>query len=170
MLSNSNYFEPAREDWVDVNFRDKRLNNRAIFIGNEFLKNPFVSPPKMMKSLKATKAFYRFMNSDKVSHEKLISTHVKMSKEKLCEHKTILAIQDSMTISLNRNYDIEGLYSVGGRKNNEAKGIITHNTISVIPYENMALLRDCSIKLFIKENQRKSVIKTITIVYYGQRA
>ena len=140
MLSNLNYFELAKEDWVNVKFGDKRLNDRAIFISNAFLKNPFVSPPKIMKSLKATKAFYRFMNSDKVSHEKLIYTHVKKSKEKLNEHKTILAVQDSMTISLNRNYDIEGLYSVGGRKKDDAKGIVTHNTISVIPYEEYGII------------------------------
>ena len=117
MVSKTNYFSIAKEDWDNVDFGDKRLNDRATLIGGEFLKNPFVSPPKMMKSFKATKAFYRFMDSDKVSHEKLISTHVKKSQEKLSKHKIILAIQDSMTISLNRNYEIEGLYNVGGRKN-----------------------------------------------------
>ena len=140
MISNTNYFRIAKEDWGNVNFGDKRLNDRATLIGEGFLKNPFVSPPKMMKSFKATKAFYRFMDSDKVSHEKLISTHVKKSQDNLSKHKIILAIQDSTTISLNRNYKIEGLYTVGGRKNNKAEGIIVHNTISVIPYEGYGII------------------------------
>ena len=139
-IESTNYFKLAREDWKDINFGDKRLNYRATLIGKEFLKNPFVSPPKMMKSFKATKAFYRFMDSDKVSHEKLISAHVEKSQEKISEHKIILAIQDSMTISLNRNYEIEGLYTVGGRKNNKAEGIIIHNTISVVPYGEYGII------------------------------
>lgn len=140
MTLNTTYFKLAKEDWSCVEFGDKRLNERATLISAAFLRNPFVSPPKMMKSFKATKAFYRFMDSDKVSHEKLISAHIMNSKEKLAKHKIILAVQDSMTISLDRNYEIEGLYNVGGRKGNSAEGILIHNTISVIPYNDYGVI------------------------------
>ncbi len=140
MVSSLNYFELAKEDWSDASLGDERLDKRAMLIGTEFLKNPFVSPPKMMKSLKATKAFYRFMDSDKVSHEKLISSHVEKTREKLAGHKTILAVQDSITLSLDRNYEIEGLYPIGGNKICETKGIVVHNTISVIPYEEYGII------------------------------
>lgn len=140
MVSNVNYFELAKEDWLDANLGDERLNKRAMLLGAEFLKNPFVSPPKMMKSFKATKAFYRFMDSDKVSHEKLISSHVKKTREKLAEHKVILAVQDSITISLDRNYEIKGLYQIGGNKICETQGIVVHNTLSVIPYEEYGII------------------------------
>ena len=159
MVSNVNYFELAKEDWSNVNLGDERLNKRATMIGAEFLRNPFVSPPKMMKSFKATKGFYRFMDSDKVSHEKIISPHVVKSREKLAEHKTVLAIQDSITISLNRNYEIEGLYPIGGNQINETKGIVIHNTISVIPYEDYGiiegLLHQTVHKRKVKEERNK---------------
>lgn len=175
MTLNMNYFKLAKEDWRDVEFGDKRLNERAATISAEFLRNPFVSPPKMMKSLKATKAFYRFMDSDKVSHEKLIATHVMKSKEKIAEHNVILAIQDSMTISLNRNYEIDGLYPVGGRKNNPAEGILIHNTISVIPYTEYGiidgLIHQIIHKRKIKEERNKenndSVLWTKSIEAVG---
>ena len=64
----------------------------------KFLKNPFVSPPKMMKNFKDTKAFYRFMDSKKVSHNKLITPHVDKSRKKIFDSKIVLAIQDSTTI------------------------------------------------------------------------
>lgn len=140
MESKTNYFELTKDDWFDVDFGDKRLNSRAIAIGEKFLKNPFVSPPKMMKSFKEIKAFYRFMDSEKVSHKKLIEPHVNKSRLKLSDSKIILAIQDSTTISLNRNYIIDGLYSVGGRKNCKAEGVLVHNTISVIPYEEYGII------------------------------
>jgi len=154
MLSNKNYFELSSEDWMNVELGDKRLNNRAILIGKDFLENPFVSPPKMMKTFKATKAFYRFMDSDKVSHEKLISAHVNKSKETISEHKIILSIQDSTTVSLNRNYEIDGLYDVGG-SNNKAEGIIVHNTISVIPYENYGIINGLLHQIIHKRKQRE---------------
>jgi len=140
MITNTKYFELAKEDWSKINFGDRRLNERAITIGSKFLKNPFVSPPKMMKSLKDTKAFYRFMDSEKVSHKKLITPHISNSKHKFLNSKVILAIQDSTTISLDRNYEIEGLYQVGGRNNCKAKGVLVHNTISVIPYEEYGVV------------------------------
>ena len=159
MVLDTNYFKLAKEDWCDVKFGDKRLNERAVMISTEFLKNPFVSPPKMMKCFKATKAFYRFMDSDKVSHEKLIAAHVIKSKERLAEQKIILSIQDSMIISLDRNYEIEGLYNVGGRKKNNAEGILIHNTISVIPYNEYGiidgLLHQIIHKRKIKEERNK---------------
>jgi len=82
MSQNTNYFELARNDWAKLEFGDKRLNNRAITIASKFLKNPFSSPPKMMKNFKDIKAFYRFMDSDKVTHEKLTSNHTKKIKRK----------------------------------------------------------------------------------------
>src|SRR3989338_1121571 len=126
MVLNTNYFELANEDWFDVKFGDKRLNERAIMIGTEFLKNPFVSPPKMMKSFKATKAFYRFMDSEQVSHENLISPHLAKTKANLSHKKLVLAVQDATTLTFKRNYDIEGLYDVGN-----IPGILVQNTISV---------------------------------------
>ena len=38
----------AKEDWQSLDFGDKRLNTRAVKIAVEFLRNPFVSPPKML--------------------------------------------------------------------------------------------------------------------------
>ncbi|MBU1976969.1 MAG: IS4 family transposase [Nanoarchaeota archaeon] len=140
MTQNTKYFELVKEDWSSINFGDKRLNERAITIGGKFLQNPFVSPPKMMKSLKDIKAFYRFMDSDKVSHEKLITSHVSNSRHKLLDSKITLAIQDTTTISLDRNYEIEGLYQVGGKNNCKAEGILAHNTISVTPYEKYGVV------------------------------
>jgi hypothetical protein len=128
-------FRYAKDDWSDVNFGDKRLNNRAIKIGTRFLRNPFFSPPKMLKSFKELKAFYRFMDSDKVSHEKLISPHVNRKLTEISKQKIILAVQDSTTITLNRDYEIEGLYSVGN-----TQGVVIQNTISIIPFSDYGII------------------------------
>ena len=131
----TNYVELARDDWINLNFGDKRLNNRAITIGESFLRNPFVSPPKMFKESKKLKAFYRFMDSEKVSHEILLSQHINNSKSRIPGNKIILAVQDSVTMTFKRNYEIEGLYDVGN-----IPGLVVHNTLSIIPTENYGLI------------------------------
>jgi len=65
---------------------------------------------------------------------------LRKSRERLSEHEIMLAIQDTTTISLNRNYEIEGISTVGGRKNNRYKGIVVHNTISVIPHKEFGIV------------------------------
>lgn len=135
MKQIAQYIELSKEEWSTINLGDQRLNDRAVKIGAKFLQNPFVSPPKMLKSPKELKAFYRFMDSDKVSHTKLIHPHTKKTKKVIAQQKIILSIQDSTTLTFKRNYDIEGLYDVGN-----IPGLVVHNTISVIPHENYGII------------------------------
>ena len=135
MNTITNYSVLAEEDWSNVNFGDKRLNHRAVEIGVAFLRNPFVSPPKMLKDFKNLKAFYRFMDSKKVSHNNLISPHIAKTRQRISNERVILAIQDSTTMTFKRNYDIEGLYNVGN-----IPGLVIHNTLSVIPYERYGVV------------------------------
>jgi hypothetical protein len=89
----------------------------------------------MLKSNKKIKAFYRFMDSDKVSHDKLTSNHICQSRQRLENHPLILAIQDSTTLTFDRKYVVEGLYDVGN-----IPGVVVHNTISVIPLEEYGII------------------------------
>jgi hypothetical protein len=131
----TNNEEWMKNDWLGVDFGDKRLNKRAKEIALDFLRNPFDSPPKMLKDPDKIKAFYRLMDSDKVTHDKIISNHVRNTKYSMENKKIILAIQDASTISLNRNYEVEGLYLVGN-----ATGLVVQNTISVIPNEHYGVI------------------------------
>lgn len=125
----------ACEDWSHADFGDKRLNERAIRIGTAFLRSPFASPPKMLRDKKDIKGFYRFMDSENVSHEKLVRPHVDAARQQLTKHQVVLCVQDSTTITFERNYEIEGLYDVGN-----IPGVVVHNTIAVIPYEHFAII------------------------------
>lgn len=144
----------AKNDWGDVNFGDERLNSRAVLIGADFFRNPFVSPPKMLKSFKKIKAFYRFINSEKVSHEKLISKHTSKTKENMDEQKIILAVQDATTISLDRNYEIEGLYPIGS-----IPGLVVHNTISVIPFLDHGIVDGLLHQIVVKRKSKNERTK-----------
>lgn len=139
MRNNSfNFFELAKESMSSVDFGDKRLNKRGVSIAVDFLKNPFTTPPKILKKPKKIKAFYRFMNSDKVNHSLLIGSHTKSTISKMSNHNIILCIQDSTPLIFNnKNYEIEGLYDMGG---NHTQGLQVHNTISVIPHENYGII------------------------------
>lgn len=135
MEHSNKYFEAANAEWSGFDFGDKRLNSRAARIGASFLANPFATPPKMLKFDKDIKAFYRFMDSDKVSHGALVLPHTLKSKERLSEEKVVLSIQDSTTLVFDRELDVEGAYDVGS-----IQGVLVHNTISVIPHKNYGLV------------------------------
>ena len=125
-----NYEKWAEDDWRGVDFGDARLNSRAISIAADFMRNPFFSPPKIFRSHDKLKAFYRFVNSDKVTHRVIISKHTANTKTKMLNNNIVLAVQDSTTITLKRNYEIEGLYDVGN-----IPGVVVQNTIAVTPSE-----------------------------------
>jgi hypothetical protein len=131
----TDYTEWAMNDWGNVNFGDKRLNNRAVHIGADFFRNPYSSPPKMLRSNKKIKGFYRFMDSEKVTHEKLIASHTTQAVSRLADYPLILSVQDSTTLTFDREYKIEGLYDVGN-----IPGIVVHNTISVVPRKEYGII------------------------------
>lgn len=125
----------AQNEWGRVAFGDERLNSRAVSIGAAFYRSPFVSPPQMLKSLKKIKAFYRFMDSNKVSHEGLITHHTRESRERISAYPLVLAVEDSTTINLERAYVVEGGYDIGN-----VQGVVVHNTISVIPLNDYGIV------------------------------
>ena len=131
----ANYASWAINDWGDVDFGDKRLNTRAVQIGADFFRNPFVSPPKMLRSNKKLKAFYRFMDSKRVTHRLIINQHCAQAISRLESFPLVLSVQDSTTLTYNREYEIEGLYDVGN-----IPGIVVHNTISVVPLQNCGII------------------------------
>lgn len=146
----TDYSSWAKNDWMSIDFGDKRLNSRAVEIGADFFRNPFVSPPKMLRSFKKIKAFYRFMDSDKVSHDLLISNHVAEARKRLSDHHLILAIQDSSTVVFDREFSVEGAYDVGN-----IEGIVIHNTISVIPLKENGIVDGLLNQIVIKRKAKR---------------
>jgi len=151
MVNINEYPILAKEDWSDVDLGDKRLRDRAVKIGAEFLRNPFASLPKMLKEFKDVKAFYRFMDSNKVTHERLVSPHIDKSRTRMHDSAIMLAVQDSTTLTFKRNYDIEGLYDVGN-----IPGIVVHNAISVIPHPNHGIIDGLLHQIIHKRKPKKS--------------
>ena len=154
MVNINEYPILAKEDWSDVDLGDKRLRDRAVKIGAEFLRNPFASLPKMLKEFKDVKAFYRFMDSNKVTHERLVSPHIDKSRTRMHDSAIMLAVQDSTTLTFKRNYDIEGLYDVGN-----IPGIVVHNAISVIPHPNHGIIDGLLHQIIHKRKPKKSRTK-----------
>lgn len=147
--SFTNFKEWAREEWMNVDFGDSRLNNRAINIGMDFFRNPFLSPPKMFKSPKKLKGFYRFLDSDKVNHDSLIGNHIAQSREKMRYHNIILAVHDFTTLAYGREYKIEGSYDVGN-----IQGAVVLNSLAVIPFESYGVVDGLLNQIVVKRKPK----------------
>ncbi len=121
-----------QEQFNGVDLPDFRLVNRLEKIACHMMAKPNSSIPKQNNEWKATKATYRFYDSDKVQFIKLIKPHIILTKKKVAKMKQILAIQDTCYISYSHHTSVEGLSDLGGEKI-AGQGIILHSSLAVDP-------------------------------------
>ena len=120
-----------KEQFNGVDLPDLRLINRVEKIACHMMAKPNSSIPKQNSEWKATKATYRFYDSDKVKFIKLIQPHIILTKKKVAKMKQILAIQDTCFISYSHHTSVAGLSDVGGEI--AGQGIILHSSLAVDP-------------------------------------
>lgn len=136
----TSYSDWAFDEWNGVRFGDARLERRAISIGADMLRTLFVSPPNVFKSPSKTKAFYRFINSSKISREELMRHHIRKTKWCMMLQDVILNVHDATTFTYSKRAAIDGTYSIGGVQGFNTSGFVVQNTISVLPKENYGLI------------------------------
>lgn len=125
-----------KNNWVDVEFStislgDKRLDRRAIEIAKSFSSNPSGTIPNSCKGWSETHAAYCFFSNHKVTAKKILAPHIDSTLKRASEHKVVLAIQDTTSMNFTGLEATSGLGEVGDSKNNNAKGLINHNTYLV---------------------------------------
>lgn len=149
----------AKDEWDNAALGDKRLNKRAVNIGIGFFKNPFASPPQVFKTHKELKGFYRFIENEKINHDALLTSHCEKSRKDMENNEQVLAIHDFSTVTLNREYNVEGAYDIGN-----IQGFVVMNSISVIPHETHAtiegLLNQIIVKRVPKEIRKKEDVES----------
>ena len=132
---DSSYYEETSR-WVRTEFgatdlSDARLDKRLISIIESFCSSPKTSIPQTSGTWDKTKATYRFLDNEKVSHENILQPHQKTTKARIGKEKTVLAIQDTTTLNYTSHPETEGLGSIGtGEK---LRGMFVHTTLAITP-------------------------------------
>lgn len=119
----------AERQWGQAPLGDKRLQKRAVKIGEACLRLPDRTLPKKFGTWGDTKGAYRFFNSLSVSHEALQREHNKNVIEMASKSPlSVLFIQDSSELSYNDHPYTNGL---GPTADSFGQGILFHTCLAV---------------------------------------
>lgn len=114
-------------DFPDLNFGDKRRNERFVTILNNISRQPGSSIPKHNESWYGTKATYEFFKNEDVCLSELQKAIEYYGGNKVKGLNKVLVAHDFCQISYN-NLPAEGL---GYLANKDGRGIITYNSIAI---------------------------------------
>lgn len=124
----------VNEEFKDISFGDKRLDNRFIKTMNAFNLKPEGCINQVFRDEKAArKATYRLFENPKFTSDKILESHTMMTCERMKEHKIVLSLHDSSYFSYNTKPSIEGLGNIGGQLGDgeETRGFIGHYALAI---------------------------------------
>jgi hypothetical protein len=123
----------AEQEFGGLDLGDKRLNKRALKVGEMINGNPSLSFPEAGEGDKAElKAFYRFFQNADVTDQKLLETHYRNTLER-CQAcgNGILLVTDSTYLSPAKAETMKGLKDIGGSGKKKGNGLRIHYMIAV---------------------------------------
>lgn len=119
-----------RYEFSGIDFGDKRLNARFLYICDCFEKRPNSTIHGCFTSAREMKAAYRWLSNEKVNAEFILLYHRARVLERTKEHDIILHIQDTTEMNFNQRKQIEGM---GRLRTDKDQGFFMHTTIAVTP-------------------------------------
>ena len=82
----------ASNELTDIDFKDVRLNRRAVRLVEAFSESMSACIPQNCNGINETHAAYRFFNNPKVNGSELLRAHSQATVERLRAHEVVLAI------------------------------------------------------------------------------
>jgi len=124
----------AAQDWAEEEFGsvelfDERLKERLLVIARDFYAQPGELVPQACGGSTAkVKAAYRFFDNRNTDMQGLLQPHIDTTIDRIQEHKVVLAVQDTTTLS----YTAHASKDMGpiNAKWNSAVGLMMHDTLA----------------------------------------
>jgi hypothetical protein len=126
----------AAEEFAEVQLGDKRLDARLIKLCDRFSDAPESPINQACIDWAETKAAYRFFQNNKVEVGKMLAAHRCKTAQRIKEHKTVLALQDTSYFVYTNHPKTEGLGKMSLKKGRNVKniysnGLIMHTCLAV---------------------------------------
>ncbi|MCP6760169.1 MAG: IS4 family transposase [Fischerella sp. CENA71] len=106
---------------------DKRRNQRLIKIVEDLSAQPNESVTQASRDAAAVQGVYEFWANPRIKAEAIISSHAISTVERIKDHETILAIQDTTELDFSDHKSKRGM---GPLSNPEAKGLKVHTVLA----------------------------------------
>jgi len=117
----------AAKELAYVDLGDKRLEARLVRIVESLAAHPTASVPEASGSWAATKATYRFWDSQQVSPEAIRAGHQKAVVERIMQYPIVLLIQDTTDLNFTHHPATKGL---GYLDVPTQRGLKAHSTLA----------------------------------------
>ena len=132
-LTLTNKLEPgwAEAEFGEVDLGDRRRNRRLVRCLEAMTDQPGASIPKLSNGWSETKAFYRLMDCDQLTEERIFDAHrqATLRRSAISEDSVFLAVQDTTTANFTTH---EKLAGQGPISNHESvTGLHIHSTLLI---------------------------------------
>lgn len=117
------------EEFADLDLRDKRLNERAIKMMEDFARQPMASIPAACGGWAETQAAYRLLGNEKVHWQEILAPHWQRSEERIATHPVVLCLQDTTEL----DFHGQGIAGLGRLSYEAQRGMYLHPTYVVTP-------------------------------------
>jgi hypothetical protein len=125
---------PPPADWAEEEFgraglADARLEARLLSVARDFFARPQANVPQACASRAKTKAAYRFFDHPRVTMDQLLDSHIASTRERVREHRVVLAVQDTTTLNYTTHPATEGL-GLLHTIDDVTRGLLLHDTLA----------------------------------------
>jgi hypothetical protein len=133
-VRTDDYFD---QEFNNLNLKDKRLNRRAIFIGNELLRSPGSCIQEVVDNKNRARAAYDFFSNSKVSWKSLFKCHIERTIKRVKESSSddILVIQDSTFYNYSKHKAKIDIGEIGKQWDQVQFGFIQHTALCMTQLE-----------------------------------
>lgn len=128
--------EVINAEFSFVDFGDRRLNQRLVQVGIDFVDAPGASIPKLCGDWAKAKAAYRFFNNPNVTREQILQSHRERANQRIDVLDEVLFISDTTFFTFPHHPSKSGLGDVGD-SDTDVEGVLVHSTIAVSPRSGM---------------------------------
>jgi hypothetical protein len=120
-------------DWAEREFRgarlpDQRLRKRLLTMARDLYARPTAQLPEACQSRAKTKAAYRFLDHPEATMEILQEPHYQATRQRMSEHKVVLAVQDTTSLNYTAHPRTEDLGPISTRVDG-SMGLLVHDTM-----------------------------------------
>src|SRR5579862_8011636 len=117
----------AQQEVGQAQLGDQRLTKRLVRIVSDLSHQPEASVPQASGNWAATKAVYRFWDHEQVTPEAIRAAHRQSTVQRLAGQQTVLAIQDTTSLSLSSHPATKGLGPIDSHK---TPGLLVHSVLA----------------------------------------
>lgn len=117
----------AAHELATADFGDERLAKRLVRIVADKLANPTASIPQASGGWAATKATYRFFDSERVAAHSIRAAHLDATRSRTQHHQTVLVLQDTTELLYSSHPHTTGL---GDLDHAGSKGLKVHSALA----------------------------------------